>query len=250
MKITEQPRPRLAFAAGVAVTSLFVAAGGPGATAAVASRLVGSADIRDGSIRGIDIRDGSLRGADIRDGSLTAADFSGSLTGPPGAPGEKGEPGATGPQGEPGPKGATGAQGPQGLPGAQGLQGLPGPQGEPGPKGDTGATGARGPQGETGPQGPPGPARYALVVNADGTLQTKMPPDVVWTRLEGGPSNYVIDFPEGAFTTPPLVFVTPRGIPSAQVVGVIQGAPIGGWRVVVQLSVPSDFHILVTQESS
>lgn len=258
MKITEQPRPRLAFAAGVAVTSLFVAAGGPGATAAVASRLVGSADIRDGSIRGIDIRDGSLRGADVRDGSLTAADFSGSVTGPPGAPGERGAPGATGAQGPvgapgaPGAKGDTGAPGPQGVPGVQGLQGPPGvqgPQGEPGPKGDTGATGAQGPQGEPGPQGPPGPARYALVVNADGTLQTTMPPNVVFTEVQG--SAYAIDFPQGAFTSPPLAFVTPTGLPAtAQVLGVDQGDTFYGWRVVVHLSVPSEFSILVTQESS
>ena len=59
----------------------------------------------------------------------------GSISGDPGAQGEKGDPGDTGAQGEKGDKGDTGAQG------EKGDKGDPGAQGEKGDKGDPGDTG-------------------------------------------------------------------------------------------------------------
>ena len=62
----------------VALLALFVALAGSG-TAAV---LVTSADIRDGTIRGVDVRNGGLRGLDVANGSLRGVDVrNNSLTG-------------------------------------------------------------------------------------------------------------------------------------------------------------------------
>ena len=54
----------------VALLALFVALGGS-ATSAV---LITSADIRNGTIRGIDVRNGALGGPDVRNNSLRGAD--------------------------------------------------------------------------------------------------------------------------------------------------------------------------------
>jgi hypothetical protein len=72
----------LATVAGATVLVALGTAGG-----ATAAGLIGSADIRDNSIRSVDIRDGQVRLADISD--LTEA----KLAGRDGAQGEKGEPG-------------------------------------------------------------------------------------------------------------------------------------------------------------
>ncbi|MDQ1660678.1 MAG: hypothetical protein QOJ68_658 [Blastococcus sp.] len=63
-------------------------------TAAV---LIGSRQIKDGSIRSVDVRNGTVRGVDVRDHSVTAADvFGGVLQGPPGLDGRPGDPGPAG----------------------------------------------------------------------------------------------------------------------------------------------------------
>lgn len=59
--------------AAVAVGATVVVA--LGSTGAVAARIIGSADIKDGSIRSIDIANGTLTGADVRDGGLTGDDI-------------------------------------------------------------------------------------------------------------------------------------------------------------------------------
>lgn len=67
----------LAFVAG-AVFMCGLSAG-LGATAAT---IITSADIKDGTIRGVDVRNGGLTGADVKDGTVTAGDVrNGSLTG-------------------------------------------------------------------------------------------------------------------------------------------------------------------------
>ncbi len=174
MSIPRISRPKTLVLALTAAAGVLVVAS-PG-TMAVAGRLIGSSDIRDGSVRSADlhdggvrspdihdgairsrdVRDGSLRGVDIKDKSLTIADFRGSVTGPQGpqgdpgpagADGADGATGATGPAGADGADGATGPAGADGANGATGPAGPAGPQGPPGPKGDTGATGATGPAG-------------------------------------------------------------------------------------------------------
>jgi len=54
----------------VACISLFVALGGVGYAAAT----IGSAQIKNNSIRGKDIRNGTIRGKDVRNNTLTGAD--------------------------------------------------------------------------------------------------------------------------------------------------------------------------------
>ncbi len=76
--------------------------------------------------------------------------------GDPGAQGEKGDKGDPGAQGEKGDKGDTGAQGEKGDPGAQGEKGDKGDTGAQGEKGDTGAQGEKGEKGDPGAQGEKG----------------------------------------------------------------------------------------------
>jgi len=82
--------------------------------------------------------------------------------------------GTTGPRGEAGPQGIVGAvgpQGPQGPQGAAGPQGVAGPQGAigaAGPQGTAGAHGLAGAVGPQGPAGPPGPAGVAGPAGARG----------------------------------------------------------------------------------
>ena len=83
---------RAAMAIGiVAATALVIV--GPGSATATAGRLIGSAAIKDNTVRSKDVRDNTIRGKDVKDGSLTAKDFSGKLRG------AKGQRGAQGPSG-------------------------------------------------------------------------------------------------------------------------------------------------------
>ena len=90
----------------VALVALFVAMGGLSYAAAT----IGSAQIKNNSIRSKDIRNNDVRSKDVRNGSLLRKDFKrGQL--PAGAQGPKGE------------RGATGSPGPSGSPAASMLMG-------------------------------------------------------------------------------------------------------------------------------
>jgi hypothetical protein len=121
---------KLSYANVAATVALFVALGG---SAAAASGLITSAQIKDGSLRGSDfanrtigarklrpngitgayVRDHSLTGRDIRNQSLTLAALSplalDQLKGSKGETGPQGPTGPTGPQGSAGPAGPSGA---------------------------------------------------------------------------------------------------------------------------------------------
>lgn len=106
-----KPTPSLV----VAVGALVVALGGT----SYAVTQVGSAEIRDGSVRSVDVRNDNLRSADIKNGTLRRSDFAdGTLL--------RGQRGVAGPRGATGPRGAQGQQGEQGEQGRQGEQGPPG----------------------------------------------------------------------------------------------------------------------------
>jgi len=81
----------------VACALLVVVLGAAGSASAAA--LIGSRQVKDGSLTGRDLRLGTVRGSDVRDRSLKARDF------------------AVVPQGPTGPQGATGARGTSGSPG-------------------------------------------------------------------------------------------------------------------------------------
>lgn len=85
----------------LATAAVVIASGG----SAYAATKIGSAEIRNNSIRGLDIKDNTVRGRDITNGTLRPKDF---------APGTL----RTGPRGTTGPRGATGMTGPQGPAGA------------------------------------------------------------------------------------------------------------------------------------
>ena len=93
MNFPKTRKARAATAIGIAATSALMIVG-PGSAAATAGRLIGSAAIKNNSIRSIDIHNNTITGKDVKDGSLSAKDFSGTLRG------------ATGPRG---PAGASGA---------------------------------------------------------------------------------------------------------------------------------------------
>lgn len=98
---------------GIAVTSLFIALGGPAEAAHlitgsnIKNNSVTTSDIRNNSLTTSDIRTGTLRSSDVKDGSLLGKDFAaGQLP--------KGATGATGATGAKGDKGDKGDQGPEG----------------------------------------------------------------------------------------------------------------------------------------
>jgi Collagen triple helix repeat (20 copies) len=95
-----RPTPALA----ISVVSLFVALGGVGYAAAT----IGSAQIKNNSIKSIDVHNGTIVSKDINASTRKAL---------------KGQKGATGPKGA---TGATGATGAKGTTGATGLPGTPG----------------------------------------------------------------------------------------------------------------------------
>lgn len=89
-------RRHLTYANVVSSLCLFVLLGG----SAYAAAKVGSAQIKNDSIRSTDIRNGTIAGKDVKNSSLTKGDFKlGSL--PAGPPGATGPTGATGPAGSP-----------------------------------------------------------------------------------------------------------------------------------------------------
>jgi hypothetical protein len=98
--------------AGIAVSSLFVALGGP----AQAASLINGGDVKNDSLTGLDVKNSSLRGIDVKNNSLTGADVR-SLRRGDFAPGQLplGERGATGAQGLRGEKGDKGDTGPEGA---------------------------------------------------------------------------------------------------------------------------------------
>jgi hypothetical protein len=88
-------KTRAATAIGVAAVSMAMVVG-PGSFAADAARKIGSAAIKNNTIRSLDIRNETITGRDVKDGTLTPKDFSGTLRG------------ATGPRGPVGPAGKDG----------------------------------------------------------------------------------------------------------------------------------------------
>ena len=93
-------RPRIKVTPAVVIASLALVIVASGGTAYAATK-IGSAEIRDNSIRGVDIRSNEIRSSDVKDGALRAKDF---------GPGVL----ASGPKGDPGAPGATGATGSNG----------------------------------------------------------------------------------------------------------------------------------------
>ncbi len=89
---------------------------------AVAHGLIGSSDIKDGSVAKRDIGRGAVGSSEVLDGSLrmrdldpaTRARLRAAATGDTGPAGADGAPGPAGPQGVPGATGAPGARGPAG----------------------------------------------------------------------------------------------------------------------------------------
>lgn len=98
-------RPSIRITPSIVLASLALVVASSGSAYAAAK--IGSADIRDNSIKSVDIKDNSVRGSDIKDGTLKARDFApGTLrTGPRGATGATGPAGASGQAGAAGPAG-------------------------------------------------------------------------------------------------------------------------------------------------
>lgn len=84
-------------AAGAAVMAVAVALGVSFVGSSTAAVLIGSRQIKDGSIRAVDVHNGTIRGVDVRDHSLAAADVLGGA--PQGPQGPDGPPGGQGPPG-------------------------------------------------------------------------------------------------------------------------------------------------------
>lgn len=104
-------RPGIKVTPAFVVASLALVVVASGGTAYAATK-IGSAEIRNNSIRGVDIRTGEVRGSDVKDGTLKPRDFApGTLAsgsaGAPGAPGTPGAPGVKGDKGDVGPAGAN-----------------------------------------------------------------------------------------------------------------------------------------------
>ncbi|HET6624959.1 MAG TPA: hypothetical protein VFG63_01085 [Nocardioidaceae bacterium] len=129
-------------------TTVLLTLGGVGG--AVAGNMVGSADIRNGSVKKIDLGRNAVGTIEIKNGTVRAMDLSDGVrsqlsqrgaTGPAGADGAAGVDGAVGPAGPAGPVGAEGPQGPEGPEGDEGDQGEQGVQGEQGAPGADGVSG-------------------------------------------------------------------------------------------------------------
>jgi hypothetical protein len=86
-------------AAGAALVAVLIALVVGFMGSSTAAVLIGSRQIKDGSIRSVDVHNGTVRGVDVRDHSVTAADvLGGVLQGPQGpdgtVPGDPGPPGS------------------------------------------------------------------------------------------------------------------------------------------------------------
>lgn len=90
-------RPSITVTPAVVIASLALVIAASGGTAYAATK-IGSADVRDNSLRSVDVKNNDLRGSDIKNGTLRSQDFAaGTLkAGPRGATGATG---ATGPAG-------------------------------------------------------------------------------------------------------------------------------------------------------
>jgi hypothetical protein len=90
-------RPGIKVTPAFVIASLALVVVASGGTAYAATK-IGSAEIRDNSIRGVDIRSNEVRSSDVRDGALRARDFGPGVlaSGPKGEKGDKGDAGATG----------------------------------------------------------------------------------------------------------------------------------------------------------
>jgi Collagen triple helix repeat (20 copies) len=108
-------RRHLTYANVIATLALFVALGG----SSYAALRIGSAQIRNNSVKSVDVKNRSLLAKDFRAGQL-----------PTGARGAPGAPGAAGADGAPG---VAGPNGSQGAPGAKGDEGEQGEAGDPDP---------------------------------------------------------------------------------------------------------------------
>jgi hypothetical protein len=134
--------------AGFGIAAILCTAG---ATGAHAAGLIGSKDIKNGSVRGIDIKNGTVSLNDLSTGVKTLLGQGGhngqnGQNGQNGAnaQGEKGDTGAQGEQGKTGAAGADGTNGVDGKDGANGIDGTNGVDGAPGADGANGADGKDG----------------------------------------------------------------------------------------------------------
>ena len=132
-----------------AATSLLLVGG---TTGAVAADMIGSKDIKDGSIRAVDLTD-----------NLVEKINEAGKRGPRGFAGQDGVDGADGADGTDGVDGKDGATGPAGPAGsgAAGPAGPAGPAGSAGGRGPAGADGVDGEDGEDGARGPAGVSEFA-----------------------------------------------------------------------------------------
>lgn len=108
----------LSYANVMASIAVFVALGGSGYAAVTLSKnSVGSAQIKNGSVKAADLARNSVSSSTVKDGSLRSVDF---------APGQlpAGSPGIQGPKGDAGTPGLTGAPG---APGISGYERVTGP---------------------------------------------------------------------------------------------------------------------------
>lgn len=106
----EVVRRRLSYANVMATLAIFVALGGT----SYAVTQIGSAQIKNNSVRGADLKNNDVDSADIENGSLLGQDFkAGQL--PAGAAGATGPGGPAGTQGGQGPKGDAGPAGADGT---------------------------------------------------------------------------------------------------------------------------------------
>ena len=113
---------------------------GVGTTSGYAASLIGSAQIKDDSVRSVDLADGGVHSDDLSSFVLRQLNKAGT-PGKDGVDGTDGIDGTNGKDGIDGVDGQDGATGPQGEKGEQGIQGEVGPMGPQGAKGEPGRDG-------------------------------------------------------------------------------------------------------------
>lgn len=183
----------------IALIALFVALSG-GAFAANRVGLIGSKDIKDGSIRKVDLARSVQKQLDQSGKQGPKGEVG--PQGPKGDTGANGRDGIQGPQGDPGPAGRDGQDGRDGSKGNPGERGLKGDTGDTGP---IGPVGLQGPKGDTGLQGPPGlNSDHPRVVTATNLQGWEL-------RPRGGTSNDPADNGEVTFVDAPGTDTDPLG---------------------------------------